>query len=193
MKDKNETKNKIAQAAIRLFPEQGYVNTSMRKIAEAVGISKPALYYYFKNKDELFKYIVDVGNQYSQKKLIEIKDSDLPIEEKLKQLVWTKFSLLNQHENVKKFSGWLMSDGLKFLLKLDMKQEITKQIVIIFDIIESGIEKGELRKDLDKESFVYLLFGAANIYANRHYVFGDPVISDKQVDELIKTLMNSAK
>jgi AcrR family transcriptional regulator len=44
----------ILSAARRLFIEQGYRGLSMRQIAEAVGVTKPALYYHFQDKEQLF-------------------------------------------------------------------------------------------------------------------------------------------
>lgn len=44
--------------ARRLFAQQGYDRTALRDIAEAAGITKAALYYYFPNKDALFERVV---------------------------------------------------------------------------------------------------------------------------------------
>ena len=52
-------KERIVSEAIRLFCEKGYEATSVREIVEAVGVTKPVLYYYFKNKDELFRHIIE--------------------------------------------------------------------------------------------------------------------------------------
>ncbi len=43
----------------RLFAEQGFRAISMRQIADAVGISKAAIYYHFKDKEELFLAILE--------------------------------------------------------------------------------------------------------------------------------------
>ena len=193
MKEKCDTKSKIMMAAIKLFPDRGYEKTSMRIIAEEVGITKPALYYYFKNKDELFRAIVDYGNEFTIDKLIEVKKSDDSIENKLKSLLWIKFSLMHQNEEVKKFSGWLMTDGLRYLLKYDMEQNIIQQTELVYSIIDEAISNGDLREDLDKECFVFLLIGAANIFARRQYVFGQDLINNQKIDELIKTLITDAR
>lgn len=42
-----DLKNKILQVAGELFDENGYSNTSVRDIAEKVGIGRGLLYYYF--------------------------------------------------------------------------------------------------------------------------------------------------
>ncbi len=47
-------RDKILVTARRLFIQQGYAGLSMREIAEAVGVSKPALYYHFRDKENLF-------------------------------------------------------------------------------------------------------------------------------------------
>lgn len=58
MSPKNDTKTRIQDAALDLFIEHGVRQTSMRKIATAVGITAPALYRHYKNKAEIFVEIL---------------------------------------------------------------------------------------------------------------------------------------
>ena len=51
-------RSKILTAARSLFIEHGYDGLSMREIAAAVGVSKPALYYHFRDKESLFLAIL---------------------------------------------------------------------------------------------------------------------------------------
>lgn len=46
------------QQACRLFAERGYAGTSLTDIADAVGLTRGAIYYYFKNKEALLEAIV---------------------------------------------------------------------------------------------------------------------------------------
>jgi AcrR family transcriptional regulator len=48
-----DTRDRIEQAAVRLFVEKGVTETSVRDIARAVGLSEGALYRHFEGKDEL--------------------------------------------------------------------------------------------------------------------------------------------
>lgn len=65
------TKEKITQEALRLFSENGYKGTSVKQIADAVGIKDASLYKHFKSKQEIFDSIVEfIGqnmNSLSQK------------------------------------------------------------------------------------------------------------------------------
>ncbi len=47
------TRERILDVALDLFTDQGFDGTSMREIAEQLGISKPAIYYHFASKDEI--------------------------------------------------------------------------------------------------------------------------------------------
>ena len=49
-----DTRGQILKVALDLFIERGYDRTSLREIAERVGVTKAALYYHFTSKDEIF-------------------------------------------------------------------------------------------------------------------------------------------
>ncbi len=50
--------NQIYEHAARLFAERGFAGTSFQDIADAVGLTRPALYYYVKSKEELLAKLV---------------------------------------------------------------------------------------------------------------------------------------
>ncbi|MCF7548290.1 TetR/AcrR family transcriptional regulator [Pseudonocardia sp. WMMC193] len=55
--------NELYEHATRLFAERGFAGTSLQDIADALGITRPALYYYVKSKDELLaKLVTEVTN-----------------------------------------------------------------------------------------------------------------------------------
>jgi AcrR family transcriptional regulator len=52
------TRARIQQVALELFADNGYEATSLREIAERLGVTKAALYYHFKTKDEIIESLV---------------------------------------------------------------------------------------------------------------------------------------
>jgi AcrR family transcriptional regulator len=50
---RGDTRARIQQVALELFAEQGYEGTSLREIAERLGVTKAALYYHFKSKEDI--------------------------------------------------------------------------------------------------------------------------------------------
>lgn len=50
---------KILQAALRLYLKHGLKKVTMEDVAKAIGKSRSVLYYYYKNKDEIFRAVLD--------------------------------------------------------------------------------------------------------------------------------------
>ncbi|HHE39894.1 MAG TPA: TetR/AcrR family transcriptional regulator [Candidatus Cloacimonetes bacterium] len=54
-----QTKEVIVKTALKLFLQKGFYNVSMNMIANEIGISKPAIYHHFKNKDAMVEGVLD--------------------------------------------------------------------------------------------------------------------------------------
>ncbi|KAA0935755.1 MULTISPECIES: TetR/AcrR family transcriptional regulator [Streptomyces] len=50
---RGDTRQRIQDVAVELFAEQGYEKTSLREIAELLDVTKAALYYHFKTKEDI--------------------------------------------------------------------------------------------------------------------------------------------
>ena len=58
-----EKKEKILEAALKLFAEEGYASTSTSKVAKAANVSEGLIFRHFTNKEGLLKAIVEEGHQ----------------------------------------------------------------------------------------------------------------------------------
>jgi AcrR family transcriptional regulator len=56
---RGDTRSRIQAVAVELFSEQGYDKTSLREIAERLDVTKAALYYHFKSKEDIIRSLVD--------------------------------------------------------------------------------------------------------------------------------------
>ncbi|HUY51420.1 MAG TPA: TetR/AcrR family transcriptional regulator [Streptosporangiaceae bacterium] len=52
---RGDTRERIQAVALELFAEQGYQKTSLREISERLGVTKAALYYHFKSKEDIVR------------------------------------------------------------------------------------------------------------------------------------------
>ena len=83
-------KKEILKIALKHFAIKGYENTSLEDVAKEVGVTKPALYYHFKNKNELYNKIFISNFQ------------DLTFEINLKNYIYTIGEFFLQNPNVAK-------------------------------------------------------------------------------------------
>lgn len=70
----NDTKSRIVAAAIDLFAENGYNNTPIRSIADAVDIQQAAIYNHFSSKKEILKFILEEYKAYTMSRVTKIEE-----------------------------------------------------------------------------------------------------------------------
>jgi AcrR family transcriptional regulator len=58
-RSRTDTRARIQQVAVELFTEHGYEGTSLREIAERLDVTKAALYYHFKSKEDIVASLVE--------------------------------------------------------------------------------------------------------------------------------------
>jgi AcrR family transcriptional regulator len=82
-----ELKRRAAlRVAARIFNEKGYHATSLDEIADEIGVTKTALYYYFKNKEQLLYECLKLTYDCGQSARLEAEQMDGTAFEKLKHL-----------------------------------------------------------------------------------------------------------
>ena len=86
--DKRATLRKaILDAAAKLFIERGLGGTSMRDIARELGLTRTAVYYYFKNKEDiLYEVMREIIESGEERALAAVKEN-LPVLSKLRTLI----------------------------------------------------------------------------------------------------------
>ena len=81
------TQKAIVAVAAELFARNGFGATSLDDIAEVLGVTKPALYYHVKNKEEILRLICLLILSIAEEPLQRIVESDLPPAEKLQRAI----------------------------------------------------------------------------------------------------------
>ncbi|WP_345976933.1 TetR/AcrR family transcriptional regulator [Sulfurimonas sp. HSL3-7] len=93
---KEERKNGIISAALKLFSEKGFYVTTIPDIAEKVGMSVGNFYNYFTSKDILAKELVMYISEYLGEKIREINDKPISTKEKTAAIVSMYFAMANE-------------------------------------------------------------------------------------------------
>ncbi len=76
---KEKAKLRIIEAGARVFVERGYYQTKMDDIAEVLGVSKGAIYQYFKSKEQLFFDVIEFMMDSRKDEMMSIILSDDPL------------------------------------------------------------------------------------------------------------------
>lgn len=140
----NKTKRKIFEASMKLFAEKGYDATSIEEITATVGVAKGTLYYHFSSKEEIFNFLVEEGMKLL-KNSIDIKISKAKNSiDKLRAVVLIQIKIISKYED---FMTIVLSQIWGNEPRNIMcKNKIVEYIKTIENILNEGMEKGEIIK-----------------------------------------------
>ncbi|RJP24238.1 MAG: TetR/AcrR family transcriptional regulator [Candidatus Abyssobacteria bacterium SURF_5] len=157
------TKKSIIDASLSLFARRGYHGTSIAQIAEATGLTKGALYWYFKGgKEELFLTVLDTIKEKWHGAVMDKMESVGGAAEKLAQFFDATAEMVAADSNPYSMHLFLISAGAQPEMK-EFEEAIRAAyagyVKMIADTIRSGQEDGEIARDLDAEAIAVGLIG----------------------------------
>lgn len=176
-------REKILLTAKSLFIQQGYHGLAMRQISEAVGVSKAALYYHFKDKEELFLAILDIYLNEIESAIDEIQSKKLSSSEQLRMFVEYILSQPAEQRAVMRLGSQEMAQLSASSRKSFGKVYREKFIGKLIAIFQAGIESGEL-KSLNAEVATWALLGIMYPYFYPAHT-GDKPVPANVIDEIV--------
>jgi len=137
-----ESKAAILKAAAEVFPERGYLKTTMRAIARRAGISVGGIYLYYKNKKELYTLLLCGQREAFCERCAGI-GKERP-EEALRTLMDCYFEYAVKRPKL--IAMHLKEFDLEF--KRPFRQEFfDSQRRLVLDILRRGVKQGVFRED----------------------------------------------
>lgn len=149
--------------AARAFNESGYYNTTLDEVAKRLNVSKPTLYYYVKDKEDILVECNRIAFQYMQEVLDEVETGPQTGREKLAHFLSQYTGLMTNQ-----FGACLIRTGLK-----PLKPESRAKQRVLADqldkalqrIVQQGVDDGSIRP-CDPKVVSYAIFGGFNGIAN---------------------------
>ncbi|HEX6084226.1 MAG TPA: TetR family transcriptional regulator [Thermoanaerobaculia bacterium] len=92
-----ETRNRILDAALRLFRERGFAETTMRDVAAAAGVATGAAYYYYRSKEELVLAFYVRTDQEARPLFAEALAKSKKLDKRMRGLIEAKFTQFAEH------------------------------------------------------------------------------------------------
>ena len=137
----------LAQAA-RLFAERGYSGTSMNEVASACGVSKPTLYHYVRDKDQLLVEIAEthVNRLVAQTEEVEAAggDGEARLRSLIERFLIEYAGARHQHRVLTEDVRFLGEDDRRRILDVERRvvAAFTRALVEVRpDLAGSGLEK----------------------------------------------------
>jgi TetR/AcrR family transcriptional regulator, cholesterol catabolism regulator len=183
----NETrKEEVIRVAARLFAAKGYHATTLDEIAEEVGVTKPALYYYVTNKEDILRTII--GRMMEpMEEVTKVGQSVLLPTEKMRKMI----KILVKFAAERKETALIAFEQSKILPKRsrDAIRRREKEVEqAVEQTLKEGIEQGCFAVE-DVKMACFAILAVAN-WPYRWYQNNGKMKPEKIADELIKLLEN---
>jgi AcrR family transcriptional regulator len=140
--NKDITRESIINAASIAFSKFGYKKTTLDDIAAFTNVSKTGIYYYFKNKEEVFNEVIKKEAEKLQSHLMEAVNQQNTPTDKLFAYVYGRMVFL---ENISNYYSALKHDLLEHLNTINQnREEFDKiELTILTSLLREGIAKGD--------------------------------------------------
>ncbi|MGE0003934.1 MAG: TetR/AcrR family transcriptional regulator [Candidatus Izemoplasmatales bacterium] len=177
-----KTFQRIIRTGKKLFAKNGYHSTSINDIIAKAKVAAGTFYIYFDNKLALYLYLLD-EYRISIRHASSVATKNLTKREDI------------EREGLKSFIQYVRKDPLAYKVvweSLFVDYEIFKEYYTSFSHsyvhhLQTFVENGEVRNDLDLETVSYVLMGISN-FVGLQILFEDNV-SDERVDEVVNESM----
>ncbi|MEC0368776.1 TetR/AcrR family transcriptional regulator [Paenibacillus chibensis] len=188
------TKQKLKEAAMRLFGEKGYDGTALSEIAKEVGVKTPAIYAFYENKEDLFMTVfreaMDSYNTYVQELSGEKKK--LGAKESLRRVLARQYEFYQRHRE----ESVLVLRYVVFppaFLKETIEQAFLNSDGLLTSIIEQFILQGMEEGSIPDQSLQPLVDAFLNVMdglAMQYFYYTSKEVYERKLNHAFDTFWN---
>ncbi|MFE1784940.1 TetR/AcrR family transcriptional regulator [Streptomyces sp. NPDC059506] len=182
---------RLLEAATRLFAQEGFDRTPVRRIVEEAGVTKGALYHYFDSKDDLLHEIYARVLRLQTENLERIAATGAPVEQRLRaaaaDVVVTSIANLDDSKIFFRSMHQLGEEKQK-----EVRAERRRYHERFRALIEEGQRGGVLRDGVRADLVVDFYFGSVH-HLGTWYREGGPLAAETVAEHFADLLMTSLR
>jgi TetR/AcrR family transcriptional regulator len=163
IRDGENTKAAILEAAEALFAERGFDGTSISQIADKTGTSGPLIMFHFKDKRSLYQAVkASIVRRYTECSPPPSSHNE-PFNKMLENMLKGMFAFYKDNPTMIRLSAWAKLEG-----DTDEWPGEAKWHHLYLDHFAAAQKKGEMRDDLTPYKVLCMISGAAHIWWEYH-------------------------
>lgn len=171
----SERKNQIMEAARLIAVRDGSENITIKRIAKEVGITEGAIYKHFASKNDLLGDLLSVIERNLLKEVRNNHSTQSSALDKLENILMSHISQIEQRKGISfQVIAEIISLGNKKLNR-KVNKILNLYIASIKSLLSEGIEKGEIKPNINPEHHALIVFGTiqglVNLWTLSNYKF----------------------
>lgn len=191
-----ETRDRILQAATKVFAQTGFDGARVDDIAAVAKINKQRLYHYFGNKDQLFTAVLENAYRGIREAEAALEISDLPANEAILRLVeFTWRYYLAHPEFIRLLNSENQLEARHLKAAGSTKEINSNHITLMQELIRRGTKEKTVRRDLDPVHLSVNIAALSFFYLmNRHTlstVFSRDFMADDSLNRRLQVMKDN--
>jgi TetR/AcrR family transcriptional regulator len=180
-------RERLLTCATKLFTRKGYTATTVREIVEAAGVTKPVLYYYFRNKEGIYLELIREAFAKFDALLGASQSQPGNTTERLLHLSDQIFSLFMENIEVARLMYSIYYGPPQGAPFFDFDAYHLKFHNAIEGLIRGGIRKGEFCKG-NAEDIMWAIMGAVNVAMESRLCHPEMGMERKRLARILKLI-----
>lgn len=179
-------KNTILEAAKGVFAKYGFKKTTLDDIARAVGKGKSSLYYYFKNKEELFEAMLSLEVDNLKTEFVTAIEAEKTPKLKLRTYIMLRMRMFVMLISFYPSFRQEFAENWGYIERIRLRYD-AEELQIIKSILQIGIDQGQFaitNLDLTAQAIIKAMKGFEFPWALQH----DAVDMERDIDSLLDVL-----
>jgi TetR/AcrR family transcriptional regulator len=160
-------RQRLLAAATDLFTQRGYAATTVREIVGAAAVTKPVLYYYFRNKEGIYLELMRQAFTRLDELVADSAGNRKSATQKLLHLCDRTYTLFMENVKVARVMYSIYYGPQQGAPFFDFDSYHLKFQGAVRELIQEGIGKGEFRKG-DPDDMTWAILGAINVAMEVH-------------------------
>ena len=186
-----ETRNTILRTAQQLFMEHGYRAVSTRQIADGCGLTQPALYHHFADKQDLYVAVMKESLSETQAALERILRRNESVQERLKRIARY---LLSSTERDHAMMMHDIQQELSVTSRAVLNEAFQAGIITpICSLFEEGVRQGVLldaqKSGIDATTATYLFMSMLSQFLQHSNGIQRDVLERERAEDVIVQLL----
>lgn len=155
---KDVQKESITLAAAKLFNQIGYQACTLREIADAVGLSKAGLYYYYPSKEAILRAIADSAVQTLVSHLGSVLEMDIPLERQLREVIIGRVEAIAEEQDFLT-TFWQERAATPEAVADELVSLMRDYLEKLVSLLERARAEGVIKKECDVEMAAWGIIG----------------------------------
>jgi AcrR family transcriptional regulator len=187
------TRQDILRAALKWFANNGYAATSVQQIVSDARVSKPTLYYYFKDKAGLFQALVDEAHDARFRLMQEAAARHTEIR---KQLVAILQGLLDYIANNRELMRLSLATAFaapgEVPPGLKCADRCERNFEFLHSLVKQAQCKGQLGDRFDSRELAFGFYGQANAYLMARLLMPESELNQHTAERVVDLFLTGA-